>query len=301
MLTKIGLEGLKRAIPRAGSWYEDAVMRAVRAKAPPQMIEDLGAISRQQAETAAALEGATAVMPAEGANTAYLSLYNDLLEAGERDLPSFYKQAVIKARNVIERGYRNAVRQGRRPQAGITTEPVGTEALTTKGQLASQLDGDILGGAIEEARGILAQASVPTKTSVPKPIDEPILQANREGYQALRGLRDQFTASLADPRAMWGEQRAQRSITELQRLQAVHTDPARLARIRALGETTGRVRKQIEDKSYRLMGASTAASSRRLTQKQKREESEIQAQATEQMKRDAASEATPSPLKSGSP
>ncbi len=297
---KIGFSGLKYAIPRAGTWYDDAIMRAIKAKVPAPIVEDLEAISRQQREMASAVEGAVAAMPAENASNAFLALHDDLLHASERRLPQAYSQAISKARGVMEKAYLRAVKKAERPTTAITIEPIGTEALATQAG-PSELDVNALGNAIEEARGILLKVSVPRTRTVRVAPDEPILEANRAGYQAVRELRDRLTASLADPAAIWGEQRAERAILEARRLQSVYGDPSRLARIRALGEATGVVKKQIEEKSSRLMGATVGVSARRFGQKQKQEEVEMQDAAVEQAMQDAAADAELAPTVEVSP
>jgi hypothetical protein len=81
----------------------------------------------------------------------------------------------------------------------------------------------------------------------------------------------------------------------------VYGDPSRLARIRALGEATGVVKKQIEEKSSRLMGAPVGVSARRFGQKQKQEEVEMQDAAVEQAMQDAAADAELAPTVEVSP
>jgi hypothetical protein len=290
IFTKFGFEALKRAIPRAGTWYDDAIMRAVKAKAPAPIIENLEALSQQQRAAAAGLESSVAAMPSQAAIESYLSLYDDILQAGSRRLPRSYKDTILKARAIMEKGALKSMKAAEQ-----------SEALVPEGTSAFNLDNDILGDSIEKAREVLLKSSQPRKTSVRVPSDRPILEANRAGYQAVRELRDRLTASLADPSAMWGEQRAERAVLEAQRLRSVYGDPSRLARIRALGEATGVVKRQIEEKSFRLMGAPVGVSARRFGQKQKKEEAEMQDAAVKQAMQDAAADAELAPIVEVSP
>jgi len=268
-----GMAAVKYIKPRAAAQYEELVMRAIKNNAPQPIVNDLTALAKQRADEATLGISTVAEAPSSVMQQKSLDLYGDILDAEQMGLPSAYNSSIKQAKSILEAGYNDAAAAAR--SAGLSP---------------NELDGDILGDAIESARNILQKASIPTRTGVPTPKTRSIIEANRQGYETLRNLRDSFTSVLADPAATFGTARAQRTLDEMIRQQAVHTDPSRLARLRALGEATGLTKKQIQEKSYRLMGAPAGVTARGFKKKETQQQSQVMRDAIDQAVNDAAAD-----------
>jgi hypothetical protein len=248
--SKLALSTLKYLTPRAIDRVQGAIIRAGKSTVPKMMADDVSALLRQQAQTAAQAETGIAVRPETDAVQEYMNLYADLLEAQAKPMPGSYLSRVEKARKRLERGYLDAQRAG-------TTEAILPKGYRVIGEMPTgevTYDVDAFGDALEEARNILAQASVPTTRAVPTHKTESIVRAQREGFEVMRDLRDRFTAQLGRPDAIWGAKRAERSAEELRRLQQTYSDPAVVSQLQLLSEQTNAARKAVADKGSRLMG-----------------------------------------------
>lgn len=250
--TAIGLSTLKAVAPRAREWGNAAMQRALRTGTSRLIAEDIGALSRQQAEMAESLGGMIDVKPEEAAVNQYFALLDDINQAIESPLPASYRKTLLKARDEMQRAHGAAKKFG----PGL----VAPRAFTIPGEEPGFLGFDVneLGNGVEKARNIIEAGSVPTRLAVKTPRTASFIGAQQRAYETMRGLRDGMTAALANPQSMWGEQRATRAVEELRRLYAVHTDPARIAKIQSLQEAANKVRQTVQQKGSRLMGVSAS-------------------------------------------
>lgn len=254
--TKLGLSALKWMAPRGRNWAGAATRRALLAGAPKEMVDDLGALSRQQAETAATARDAVAAKPVADASTEFLGLYDDLLAAPIAGMPSPYRQALNKAKSEMEAAYRDALKSRSTDKGIMFPGGIRPDSLGPVG--AADLDVDILGNGLEKARNILAEASIPKNIPLKKELST--VAAQKPFYESMRGLRDKFTVALGNPTAMWGETRAQRAADEFNRLYGIHSDPNQLAKLQAIAEKTSMARRRVSDGAARIMGISIGSS-----------------------------------------
>lgn len=288
--TMLALSAAKAALPRLREWGNAAVQRAIRTGASPAVIEDLQALSRQQAETAEGIASIVDVKPEQMAINQFHALLDDINQALERPIPMSYRSTLERARKQMADALKNSRRTVR---TVVSKEPalMRTDALAPSGleePVFAGYDVDSLGNGLQRARDTIAAGSVPTKTAVRVTPTDPFIALQKNAYMTMRELRDNMTAALANPSSMWGEKRAASALDELRRLYAVHTDPARLAKLQALQEVTQKTQRAVGEKGTRLMGVVAGVST--LRRKQNVVLDSVQHWSTEDMKNDSAAQ-----------
>lgn len=250
--TKIGLEALGYAGPRATRGLADIARRELTPVEAPALPAEFESLAAQRAAAAEAIGSTVGVKPERVARDEFNQLHARVLDTIPNVAPEF-REPLQQIADNMDRAYRKALQ--RVPESG----PLG-------------LDIDALGDALVASHRALETLSAPSAGRVEMPMTRSFVSAQKPSLVDIQGLRGDFASSLGNTAEVWGPRRARDTINALERLVEVHQDPVRMTQLRALQEATVNARRRITDKSDKLMGAVVAA--RTLYSKKKQREFE---------------------------
>lgn len=208
----------KRALTKGYEWTVDATLRALESGAPKPLVQDLQALSEQQAAAAAAGLPLPALKPDTAARAETWDV-QDILKRTVRSLrasgaPSRLVDDLSKVHEDLFYGYRG------------TMDP----------DKAAQL--------LEDANKQLAKLS---RTRA----DVDLLQ-QQAVIDAVRAIRATINAKLSDP-SLWGEVRAAKAADELRTIIGTRTDPERIAALHGIQSTVSNLTRKSTTKLDELV------------------------------------------------
>lgn len=261
---KATLASLRYGVPRSADWAKGAVYRATQQKAPAALVQNLEALQAQQLEAAQGRISSLSLQPQYAAQDEFLNAYDRVLQTLERvkarpqAFSKRYRVAAEQAKAEMERSYLGLRPASERPIVGMSTVlgPDG-KPMPIYGAPIEPPSVEQMGDAIERARDIFSRATTPMGTKQ-VPIYRSVATEQQEAVQLMRGMRDDLSLLLADESGMWGASRLARAQEEAERLIATYSDPARIARLKAIQDEALRVQKEVTSKADKLMGATGA-------------------------------------------
>jgi hypothetical protein len=247
---KAAVSAIRFAAPRLLYGAQGVARRALTSVPPPVVTEDINVLSRVLGRVRKEEAGAVRMKPA----------VSTVSQTAPEEFVNTMKRLDDAAREPMSEQYRLALGEARDKMLEYYQRSIGT----------SGFDVNVLGDGMEAAQQVLSRASVPATAAGPASVLESTIMAQQPGFQSVRALRDDITQSLNTPGSVWGDIRAEQMAADLRALSDRLLDPERATKLQAIAESTGAVRKSIEQKGSRLMGTVPHITPKRSEKEEKR-------------------------------